>query len=97
MPKISFAKKNRSEIVVSAGTNLMRALLDANVPVASSCHGDGVCAKCVVKVSLGLEKLQPPNETEIFLQEKYSLKNDQRISCQVMVENHDLTVDTTYW
>lgn len=97
MPKISFEKKNRSQIEVSAGANLMRSLLDANIPVASSCHGDGVCAKCVVKISTGLDALKPPNETEIFLREKFSLKNDQRISCQVLIENHDLTVDTTYW
>lgn len=95
MPQISFAK-NRAPINVHAGENLMEALLKAGLPVASSCNGDGVCAKCKVMIIEGNENLSPPNETEAFLKEKNSLPEATRISCQVQILG-PIKVDTTYW
>ena len=63
---------------------------------ASSCHGDGVCAKCRIKIVHGLENLSPPNETEIFLVEKFQIAKDDRISCQTNVLG-DLEITTGYW
>jgi 2Fe-2S ferredoxin len=96
VPVISFTKKNRPNIDVELGSNLMKALLNAQVPVASSCHGDAVCAKCKVMVSQGLDKIAPANAAEKFLAEKFQLKSNQRISCQVLVES-DIEIDTGYW
>jgi len=97
MPVIRFSKKNRAEITALAGANLMQVLLSADVPVASSCHGDGVCPKCRVEVKEGLESLAPRNEAEEFLAERFELKNNVRISCQVQLGTEDLVLDTTYW
>lgn len=96
MPFIRFSKGNRPPLEVETGANLMRALLAAGIPVASSCHGDGVCAKCRLEVTAGSEALAAPNETEAFLKERFQLKKETRISCQVEVRA-DLTVDATYW
>jgi ferredoxin, 2Fe-2S len=96
VPVIHFTKKNRKPLTVEKGVNLMQALLAAEVPVASSCHGDAVCAKCRVTVSEGLKDLAPPNEAEKFLADKFQLKSNQRISCQIQV-NDDLEIDTGYW
>ena len=74
----------------------MKALLEGGLPVASSCSGDGVCAKCKVIVIEGMENLSPENETESFLRESKGIPKDQRISCQVQVLG-DITIDTTYW
>lgn len=74
----------------------MQALLDGGLPVASSCSGDGVCAKCRVMVLEGNDHLSPENETEAFLRETKSVPKGTRISCQVQVLG-DITVDTTYW
>ncbi|MGZ3768789.1 MAG: 2Fe-2S iron-sulfur cluster-binding protein [Bdellovibrio sp.] len=95
MPLISF-KKNRAPITVPFEVNLMEALLEAGVPVASSCNGDGVCAKCKIIVVEGKNNLSKENETEIFLKQKFSLSADQRISCQTKVTG-DITIDATYW
>lgn len=95
MPKISFSK-NRPSFEVESGTILMRSLLDNKVPVASSCNGDGVCSKCRIQIIKGLENLSLPNETELFLRDKFNLTKDVRISCQTLVLG-DITVDTTYW
>ena len=74
----------------------MQALLDSGVPVASSCGGDGVCRKCVLKIIKGMENLHPPSEFEAHLIERDQLPSDVRVSCQVKA-NGDITVDAPYW
>ncbi len=96
MPWISFAKKHRPAIQVIPGANLMKSLLGAEVPVASSCNGDGVCAKCRLTITVGEKNLSAPNDTEKFLKEKFQLKAHQRISCQTFVLD-DVEVDAGYW
>ena len=74
----------------------MEALLEGGLPVASSCSGDGVCAKCKITVLEGMENLSPENEIESFLREKNKIPKNQRISCQTRVLG-DVKVDTSYW
>lgn len=74
----------------------MESLLSAGHPVASSCHGDGVCAKCKITVVSGETNLSVENPTEQFLKEKHQLPRNVRISCQVQI-NGDVVVDATYW
>lgn len=74
----------------------MTALLDAGLPVASSCDGEGVCAKCRVQVLEGMANLNPPNEIEEFLKERYEMKSNERISCQCEVCG-DVKVHASYW
>lgn len=95
MPVISF-KKGRKSLTVPEGTNLMSALLDAGIPVASSCNADGVCAKCKIEVLEGTKNLSAENSVETFLKEKFSLGSSSRISCQTQV-NGDITIDASYW
>jgi 2Fe-2S ferredoxin len=95
MPVIRF-KKNRPFIEVPEGALLMRSLLDAGVPVASSCNSDGVCAKCGIRIIQGMENLSLPNSTEIFLKEKNNIQADVRISCQTQVFG-DIVIDAGYW
>jgi len=74
----------------------MRALLDAGLPVASSCDGDGVCSKCKIRIVQGQKNLSKQNDTEDFLKETNGISNEYRISCQTEVLG-DITVDATYW
>ena len=95
MPVIRFAKP-RPELQISAGENLMQALLAAGLPVASTCGGDAVCAKCGIHIVAGAENLSPPSEREIFLKEQNNLRGSVRISCQILVWG-DIIVDAGYW
>ncbi|MEK6773397.1 MAG: 2Fe-2S iron-sulfur cluster-binding protein [Bdellovibrionota bacterium] len=95
MPKIVL-HKNQIQFEVFAGANLMQSLLDQQIPVASSCGGDGICGKCRIQIIAGQNQLPPPNETETFLAEINDLKKNERISCQTQVLN-DIEVDTNYW
>ena len=95
MPTINFVK-NLPALEVERGSVLMPQLLNAGLPVASSCHGDGVCAKCRVHVVAGRENLSPLESLEQILRERNRLAPDVRISCQVKVLG-DITIDTSYW
>lgn len=95
MPKIEFMK-NRPPLTVPHGANLMKVLLAGGLPVASSCHGQGVCSKCRIRILAGAENLSPENEFERSLRERLHVPHDMRISCQTEVLG-DILIDTTYW
>jgi len=95
MPKIQFVK-NISGFEVENGANLMQALLAESRPVASSCHGQGICSKCRVRIVAGTENLSLETENEKSLRIRNRIEDDQRISCQATVLG-DVTIDTPYW
>jgi len=76
--------------------NLLKTLQEANIPVGSSCGGQGVCGSCKVIVLEGSENLSSPNDTEIELKERYGLGEKDRISCQCKIFG-DITITTNYW
>lgn len=89
-------KKSFPAIEVEPGTLLMKALLDAGMPVASSCKGDGICGKCRIEIVSGAENLSQINGREAILRDRLKVQPNYRISCQTQVMG-DVTVDTTYW
>ncbi len=91
MYSVKIPQKNKT-LLVTLGKNLMDALIENGLPVASSCHGEGVCSKCVVTVSpSGIH-----TEIEIKTLSKNNLDLSKRLCCQVFV-NADVVVETTYW
>lgn len=95
MPVIRFAK-NYPDVQVEKGALLMKSLLDAGLPVASSCHGDGVCAKCRIVILEGRENLSKVNAVEQMLRDRLRIPPEVRISCQTEVHG-DIKIDTSYW
>ena len=57
MPLIRFLKDKFNEFEVLMGANLMNSLKEKNIPVASSCGGEGVCTKCKVIILKGKTSL----------------------------------------
>lgn len=96
MPVIRFRQNKRPEIIVDTGSNLMTAVMNSGAPVASSCHGEGVCAKCRLEIIDGMQNLSNSNETELYLKERNKLGSAVRISCQTLVLG-DVTIDASYW
>jgi ferredoxin, 2Fe-2S len=90
MPSIQIPQKNKI-ISVELGKNLMDALLEAGLPVASSCQGQGICSKCFVTVS----PIGAHTELELKTLEKNKLDFSKRLCCQIFT-TEDLTVETTY-
>jgi len=95
MPKVRFVK-DKPPIQVERGDNLMRSLLNAKLPVASSCHGQGVCSKCKVQVIEGAKNLTPESRLEVDLKIRNGIGSVWRISCQTSILD-DVTIDTPYW
>lgn len=84
------------EFEVPLEANLMRVLQEKGVPVASSCLGDGVCAKCRLTILEGASNLSDPTAEEDFLRERENLPANVRISCQCRILG-DVSVDAPYW
>lgn len=95
MPKITFVK-NKAPLQVLEGENLMESLLASQIPVASSCNGEGICGKCRVKILEGSEFIPNPSDLELNTMERNQVEPGSRLSCQLIV-HHDLKIDTEYW
>ena len=95
MPKISFVK-GRPPVEVEQGANLMQALKAHQVPVASSCKGQLICGKCVLKICDGAANLSPVTPDEDNLMEVKDVPPGHRCACNTTVEG-DITVDAPYW
>lgn len=65
-------------------------------PVASSCGGEGVCVKCLIKIIEGKENLSNEEDLETDMKEIHDVPSGLRMSCQTTVHG-DITIDTDYW
>ena len=74
----------------------MQSLHRNNIPVGSSCGGEGICSKCALNIISGLENLSEKSEPENQLSIKFGFSKDQRISCQTQVYG-DVIIDADYW
>lgn len=95
MPLVKLPQLNRS-FEAPAGANLMQFLLDQQIPVASSCLGDGICSKCRVRVVPGNISIGTASEIEKNTLKRNKCADDERLSCQITI-NSDLEVFTSYW
>lgn len=95
--KINFVK-NRPHIEVPPqdSRTLMQILLGHDIPVASSCLGEGICGKCAVTIARSTGTLSPcdENEKKVLVQNKCSPKS--RLSCQI-VDFQEIWIDANYW
>ena len=95
MPWIHFVK-NIQAFEVEDGANLMHSLLEKGIPVASSCGGDGICAKCKVEIVEGESNIAKEEIKETILKDRLRIPKKFRLSCQVKIHG-DIKVDTPYW
>ena len=68
----------------------------AGVPLANSCGGVGVCARCRVRIVAGGENLSPPTSIELRFGAPRGFAADERMACQAVVLG-ECGVTTTYW
>jgi 2Fe-2S ferredoxin len=88
--------KGRPPITAPHNANLMKVLLENDIPVASSCHGEGVCGKCRIQILQGLAELPQETPLELTLRERHRIPQGHRVSCQTLI-THDLVLDAPYW
>jgi 2Fe-2S ferredoxin len=97
MPRIRFVRRN-GDVVVTApvGTDLLRAALDAEVGLASSCGGEGTCKACRVEVLSGAERLSAPTERERGALAAAKSAPNERLACAARLMG-DVEITTSYW
>ncbi|MCB0376881.1 MAG: (2Fe-2S)-binding protein [Bdellovibrionales bacterium] len=94
MAKINIPQLNRV-IDLDPSLSLMENLLAHDIPVASSCGGDGICGKCRMMV-FPTSPLEPASEAEHTTLNKANAHPGERLSCQVYLDDNAM-VETTYW
>jgi 2Fe-2S ferredoxin len=64
----------------------------AGIPLANSCGGIGVCARCRVTIMEGANNMTPRTAIE----SRAKLAGDERFACQAVVIG-DCAVTASYW
>lgn len=95
MAKVTLNKIDKT-FEVNSEEPLMQQLLNNNIPVASSCRGEGICGKCKVRVIDGAENLTPETELETRTKSLNKINANERLCCQLFI-TAPLTIDTSYW
>ncbi|MCB0280049.1 MAG: (2Fe-2S)-binding protein [Calditrichaeota bacterium] len=90
-PTIFCDKLNKS-VELDQGKSLIQLLREHDIPIASSCLGDGVCKWCKVQILAGEEFVSKKTESE----ERARLKENERLLCQITLSG-DIIIGTTYW
>jgi 2Fe-2S ferredoxin len=93
--EVRFLPSNRS-VRVARGTSLLEAARQAGLPVARSCAGEGVCARCGVQIVAGAEDLVAESTGETHAKRRNRVDAGDRLSCQLRLER-DLTVSARNW
>lgn len=104
MPKIKFVNEKK-EVEVEAGANLRQVALREGIQLYpgfhrrwfANCHGLGLCAKCRVHITKGLENVNAQSLTEklrLMLEPaRIGHEQDLRLGCKTQV-NGDIEVET---
>lgn len=81
---------------VAAGTTLLQAARQADLPVASGCGEHQLCALCGLEIIEGSENLPPERAEEAHIKQLNRVEAKLRLSCQLHVVG-DLVVSAQYW
>jgi 2Fe-2S ferredoxin len=77
----------RHEIDAVSGWRVMEIIRDHGFPIKAECGGACSCATCHVYVGeKWLDKVEPKSEEEEYmLDEAYDLRENSRLSCQIIM------------
>jgi len=89
----------RADLLVEIATEqtVFEALRAAGRPIASSCTGESVCARCLVKVWDGGDLLSEAEGEERRALDRVSAASDERLACRIAPTGAGLVIGTTYW
>ena len=92
---IRFLPSERS-VRVAPGTSLLEAAREAGLPVAQTCTGEGICARCGMQVLEGGADLDEESPRETKAKARNRIDPRLRLSC-LLLADRDLTVTAPYW
>ena len=94
--KINFVKTDHISKSPQDSRTLMQILLGHDIPVASSCLGEGICGKCAVTIARSTGTLSPCDENEKKSTRAKQMLPKSRLSCQI-VDFQEIWIDANYW
>ncbi|HKE13168.1 MAG TPA: 2Fe-2S iron-sulfur cluster-binding protein [Myxococcota bacterium] len=94
-PQVRFLPSGRT-LRVAPGTNLLEAARAAGLPIAQACSGEGLCARCVVRVLRGGRGVSTETARESEAKRRNRVAPELRLACQV-VPSADVDVTASYW
>ena len=94
-PQVRFLPSGRT-LRVTLGTNLLEAARAAGLPIAQACSGEGLCARCAVRLLHGDAGVSPESERESEAKRRNRVAPELRLACQV-VPTGDVDVTASYW
>ena len=94
-PWVIQCPQQNQQIRVDGSQTLMDHLLQEQVPVASSCNGEGICGKCLMHIE-ATPSLPAPKGLEEKTLYTLAAPKGWRLSCQWRPDR-DCLVKTTYW
>jgi ferredoxin len=77
----------------------MARCIEAGLPMASACSGNGACGRCQITILQGAQALEPASPREAAVLAKNGAGTDQRLACQCPMPdaNAELLFTTDYW
>lgn len=93
------ARTRQGDHLLGEWGTLMARCLEAGLPVASACSGNGACGKCLMTILRGADALERPSPREKAVLAKNGAGADQRLGCQCWMPaaGTDLLITTGYW
>ncbi len=83
-----------AEFEATVGEMLCKILLNQGIDIEHACEMSCACTTCHVIVREGGASLSPAEETEDDLLDKaWGLTSQSRLSCQILVQGDDLTIE----
>jgi ferredoxin len=79
------------------GESLFETLKRCDQPVASSCRGNVVCGRCIVRVVKGGQNLSTMEDEERAVLLREGAADDERLACRAYLEQDEVTLTTGYW
>jgi ferredoxin len=81
---------------VADGTTLWDAARALDLPVATSCQGASLCARCGLEPLRGADGLSEETAAEIVAKDRGRVDPALRLSCQTRIHG-DVTATARYW
>ena len=95
LARVRFEPSGRT-VLVPAGTLLLDAARQADLPLARACGAEGLCGRCGLTVLEGAETLTGESALEARAKQRNRVSPGQRLACRVGVAG-DLVVTASYW
>lgn len=81
--KCAYFKAENKKVYFDQEPNLLDLALKNKIDLDHSCGGGGSCGTCRVKITSGLEDLEPRNHVEQAMADDRGFSDDERLACQI--------------